>query len=116
MSQEPLPSAQRNSPHGSALEGSGFLFDENQPHPGELLFKIEDLKDLVMKGDIPENQVQNIARMLWKAERYKITVLERQVYWYLLARLPVNRQSREEYIKVVVGEKKKEQEDDLLMK
>jgi len=113
VQQGPLPVANRNSarPGGSLLEQTGFFGDADQRHPGELLFEITSLRDLVIKGDIPEGMVQVLSRMLWKAERYKIPVLASMVEWYLLTRLPVNRQTREEFIKVVIGEKLKQDED-----
>jgi len=111
-----LPTAQRNSGRagGSALEQMGFISEEAQPHPGELLFQIENLKDLVMKSDIPQNMVSIIARMLWKGERYGIPALVGLVEWYLLCRLPVDRKSRQEYLDIVVGKKKLDEEAEAL--
>ena len=113
-----LPTAQRNSKPGrSLLEQIGFAGDTDQRHPGEVLFDIGDLKDLVIKSDIPEAMAKIISRMLWKAERYKIPALQSLVEWYLICRLPVGRQAREEYIRVVIGEKlKAEESEDLLGK
>ena len=115
---QPLPTVQRNSgrPGGSALEQMGFIQEVEQPHPGELLFQIENLKDLVMKSDIPENMVSIIARMLWKAERYSVPALTSLVEWFLVCRLPVNRQARLEYMEIVVGKKKQDEEAEALNK
>ena len=58
-----------------------------------------------MKSDVPEKMVEIISRMLWKAERYQIPALRSMVEWWLLARLGLNRQARQEYIDIVVGKK-----------
>ena len=108
-----LPPAQRNSgDKRSILEGLNWGGGEVAPHPGEVLFDIgEDIEDLIKKSDIPEKMVPVIARMLWKAQRYKINTLEALVRWYLLARLAKDRESRREYMEVVMNTKKSEEEE-----
>ncbi len=111
-----LPSAQRNSGEkGSLLEGFGFPETETY-NPGEALFEIGDIKDLVVRGDIPEKMVPLLTRMLWKAERFRVSALEDLVKWYLLTRLGTNRAARREYMEVTMNAKKPGDEDEELLK
>ena len=105
--------SQRNALPNSPTTSPGFFTDEafDRPHPAELLFKIENLKDLVMKSDIPERMVGVISRMLWKAERYHITALTQMVEWYLITRLGKDREARREYMQVVMKYKEPSEED-----
>jgi len=114
-SESNLPASQRNSTGGSLLEAFDFS-EDSQPHPAELLFKIRNLRDLVIKSDIPSNVVPHISRMLWKAERYQIGSLTKIVEWYLLTRLSTNRRAREEYLEAVMQVRRKDDEDDILSK
>ena len=100
-----LPPASRNSgqPGGSILESFAYGGGEAQPHPGEALFNITEIKELLIKGDIPEKMVPLVSRMLWKAERYKVDTLQSMVEWYLYTRLGADRQSRKEYMEVVMN-------------
>ena len=110
-----IPSDQRNTRNGSVWGDGFWQGEEATPHPGAILFDVADTQDLVIKSDIPEAMVPIIGRMLWKAERYKIDALERLVRWYLLTRLGRDREARKEYIQLLVGTKKKnDDEDDLL--
>ena len=94
---------QRNSLDGSPLGGAGAFVDpeEEKPHPGEILFQIGTLEQLVIKGDIPERVVGPMTKLLWKAERYDIGTLKQFLRWYLLTGLGKDRKARKEYIEIV---------------
>lgn len=111
----PLPPANRNSGGaGSVLEGLNWGAGEAPPHPGEVLFDIGDTtEELVKKSDVPERMVPIIARMLWKARRYRINALEDLVKWYLITRLAKDREARREYMEVVMAVKKSSDEEEL---
>lgn len=107
----PLPVAQRNTKKDNVLQGIMAEALDGGPHPGEQLFEIEELEQLVIKGDIPEKMVGVLAQMLWEADRYNISALRARVRWYLLARLGASREGRKEYMQMVIGVKRKEEEE-----
>ena len=116
MSQEndpgPLPTAQRNS-QGSILEGIDFGGGEAAPHPAEVLFDTGvEIEDLVKKSDIPEKMVPIIAKMLWKAKRYRIQSLTDLISSYLLARIPKDREGRREFMEVVMNTRRANEDDE----
>jgi hypothetical protein len=110
-----LGTAQRNNNQGSPITDPNFWRNEEgeREHPAALLFRIENLKDLVMKSDIPERMVPSVTRMLWKAERYQIPALTSLVEWYLIARLGKERQARQEFIELLTKVKDPNEEEAL---
>ena len=105
-----VPPSTRNSHKSNFFER--FMHEDlDQRHPGEALFNPENLRDLVIKSDITERMQGVLWKMLFIAERYKITALQEMVEWYLLTRLPINRQARKEYSEVVIGLKKMEDDE-----
>jgi hypothetical protein len=112
-----LPAANRNS-DGNGLLESGVIWGtgEVQPHPAESLFDTgleDDIETLIKKSDIPEKMVPIIGRMLWIAERYTNPVLRDMVKWYLLSRIPKDREGRKEFMDVLMNMRQKSEEEEL---
>ena len=106
-----LPTAQRNPSGGHSVLDALSVSDSAQPHPGETLFDLETIKDLVVKGAIPQHMGMLIARLLWTAERYSIPARESMVAWYLRVQLGVDARARDDYKQVVMNFRKKEDEE-----
>lgn len=110
----PLPTAQRNSAGGMSLLEALSYDQGGQPHPGETLFQLESIKDLVVKGVIPTRMATLISRMLWKAHRYNVPALLDLIEWYLRTQLGVDGRARDDYKEVVMNMRKGGEEDEMV--